>query len=56
MLGGIDNHLFLQAFGGFLTFPIIILFLRWAFPAKKDPQEKAARKAMKKELRAIRRR
>jgi len=54
MLGGIDNHLFLQAFGGFLIFPIIILFLRWAFPTKKDPQEKAVRKALKKELQQLR--
>jgi len=56
MLGGINNQLFLQAFGGFLVFPIIIIFLRWAFPSKKDPQEKAKRKAMKQELRAIRKR
>jgi len=54
MLGGIDNNLFLQAFGGFLIFPIIILFLRWAFPTKKDPQEKAVRKALKKELQQLR--
>jgi hypothetical protein len=54
MLGEIDNHLFLQAFGGFLIFPIIILFLRWAFPTKKDPQEKAVRKALKKELQQLR--
>ena len=54
MLGGIDNHLFLQPFGGFLIFPIIILFLRWAFPTKKDPQEKAVRKALKKELQQLR--
>ncbi len=54
MLGGINNQLFLLAFGGFLVFPIIILFLKWTFPNKKDPEEKALRKALKRELRALR--
>ncbi len=54
MLGGIDNGLFLQAFAGFLVFPIIIIFLRWAFPSKRDPNEKAIRKALKKELQQLR--
>jgi hypothetical protein len=56
MLGGINNEMFLQAIAGFLIFPIIILLLRWTFPTKKDPSEKAARKALKKELRSIKRR
>ena len=55
MLGGINNALFLQAFAGFLVFPIIILFLKWTFPNKKNPEEIALRKALKKELRALRR-
>lgn len=54
MLGGIDNALFLQAFAGFLIFPIIILFLKWAFPTKKDPVARAELKALKKELRKLR--
>lgn len=36
MLGGIDNALFLQSLGGFFALAILILFLTWAFPTKKD--------------------
>ncbi|CAB4620254.1 unannotated protein [freshwater metagenome] len=54
MLGGINNELFLQAFAGFLVFPVIILLLRWTFPSKKDPEAKAEIKRLKKELRALR--
>ena len=36
MLGGIKNAMFVQAIGGFLVFPILILLLKWAFPTKKD--------------------
>jgi hypothetical protein len=55
MLGGINNALFLQAFAGFLIFPIIILLLRWTFPSQKDPAAKAEMKRLRKELRALRR-
>jgi uncharacterized membrane protein required for colicin V production len=55
MLGGIDNGLFLQAFAGFLIFPIIILLLRWTFPSQKDPDVKAQRKALKKSLKELKR-
>ena len=36
MLGGIDNALFLQSLSGFFAMAIFILFLKWAFPTKKD--------------------
>lgn len=36
MLGGIDNALFLQSLGGFFAMAILVLFLKWAFPTKKD--------------------
>ena len=53
MLGGIDTALFLKGFGGFFILPILILLLRWAFPTKKDPVEKARRKELKKSLRQL---
>lgn len=55
MLGGINNGLFLQAFAGFLIFPVIILLLRWTFPSQKDPIAKAHRKELKKSLRKLKR-
>jgi len=55
MLGGINNALFLQGFAGFFGLAILIVFLRWAFPTKKDPIAKAQRRALKKSLRALKR-
>jgi len=55
MLGGINNAMFVQAIGGFLVFPILILLLKWAFPSKKDSQAARERKELKKSLRELRR-
>ena len=55
MLGGINTSLFLKGLGGFLVLPFIILLLRWAFPTKKDPVARAARKELKKSLRQVKR-
>jgi len=55
MLGGIDNTLFLQAFGGFIVLPIFILFLKWTFPNKKDPAARARRRALKASLSELKR-
>jgi hypothetical protein len=55
MLGGINNSLFLEAFGGFIVIPVFILFLRWAFPTKKDHSEIARRKEIKRSLRDLKR-
>ena len=55
MLGGIDNGLFFQGFGGFVGIAILILIMKWAFPTKKDPVAKAERKALKASLRELRR-
>ena len=55
MLGGIDNGLFFQGFGGFFGIAILILIMKWAFPTKKDPVAKAERKALKASLRRLRR-
>jgi hypothetical protein len=55
MLGGINNGLFLQGFGGFIGVAILALILMWIFPTKKDPLVKAERKAMKASLRQLRR-
>lgn len=55
MLGGINNGLFIQGFGGFLVFPLILLLLKWAFPSKKDPAIKKVRRELKKSLRELKR-
>ena len=55
MLGGINNGLFLHGFGGFAVVIGFIFFLKWAFPSKKDPLEKARRKELKKSLRSLKR-
>jgi hypothetical protein len=57
MLGGIDNALFLQAFGGFFVLVLILIpILKWAFPTNKGVKaEKALYRQMRKELRAIKR-
>jgi len=56
MLGGINNSLFFEAFGGFIIIPIFILFLRWAFPPKQNKAERARRKEIKRSLRELKRR
>lgn len=55
MLGGINNALFLQGISGFFALAIFILFLKWAFPTKKDPMPKQRGRVLKKPLRALRR-
>jgi hypothetical protein len=35
MLGGINNALFLQSFGGFVGLAILILVLKWGFTSNK---------------------
>jgi hypothetical protein len=55
MLGGIDNSLFFEAFAGFVIIPVFVLFLRWAFPTKRDHQAIAERKAIKRSLRELKR-
>jgi hypothetical protein len=55
MLGGINNAMFFQGFGGFLGLAILVVFLRWAFPPKKDPDIKKRRKELKKSLRELKR-
>ena len=35
MLGGVNNALFLQSFGGFVGLAILILVLRWGFTSNK---------------------
>jgi len=55
MLGGINNELFFQGFGGFFAIIIFIFFLRWISPAKKDPIAAARRREVKRSLRALKR-
>jgi hypothetical protein len=35
MLGGINNGLFLQSFGGFIGLALLILVLKWGFTSNK---------------------
>jgi len=35
MLGGVNNALFLQSFGGFVGLAILILVLKWGFTSNK---------------------
>ena len=53
MLGGINNSMFFEAFGGFVIIPVFVLFLRWAFPSKKDHAAIAERKEIKHSLREL---
>jgi hypothetical protein len=55
MLGGINNSLFFEAFGGFLVIPVFILLLRWTFPSNKSQSEIARQKSIKKSLRELKR-
>lgn len=55
MLGGTDNALFVQAFGGFLVLPIFVLLARWTVGSKRDPQVKQKRKWVKSSLNPLRR-
>jgi hypothetical protein len=55
MLGGINNSLYLQTFGGvFVLVLILIPILKWAFPTNKGVKaERALYRQMRKEIRAI---
>ena len=55
MLGGIDNGLYFQGFGGFFALAILIVFMKWAFPTKKDPVAKEEPNVLKVSLRKLRR-
>jgi len=55
MLGGINTALFFKGLGGFIVLPFIILLLRWAFPSKKNPEDRALTRALKKSLRDLNR-
>mgnify|MGYP000739746122 CR=1 FL=1 len=46
MLGGINNALFIQGFGGFFAIAVLILILKWAFPNKKDLVAEKERKEL----------
>lgn len=55
MLGGTDNALFLQAFGGFLVLPIFVLLAWWTVGSKKDLQSTSMFKKFKNSLRSLQR-
>ncbi len=55
MLGGINTALFFKGLGGFIVLPFILLLLRWAFPSKKNPEDRARTRALKKSLRDLNR-
>ena len=53
MLGGINNELFFQSFGGVLALALIIPLMRWAFETPKAKAERKARKALKRSLKRL---
>ena len=54
MLGGMNNALFLQGLAGYAVVALILIpILKWAFPTKKDPEQVALRKELKKSLREL---
>lgn len=55
MLGGIDNSLFFQGFGGFLGVLILIPILKWTFDSPSMKAERIKRRADKKSLRKLKR-
>ena len=57
MLGGINNGLFFQGFGGFIVLLIILIpLLIWTFPKnRKDVELSREKRQINKELRKLRR-
>jgi hypothetical protein len=57
MLGGINNGLFFQGFGGFLVLLIVLVpLLIWTFPRnRKDAEQNKTARQIKKELRKLKR-
>lgn len=57
MLGGINNGLFFQGFGGFLVLLIFLVpLLIWTFPKnRKDAELTKTKRQIKKELRKLKR-
>ncbi len=53
MLGGINNGLFFQGFGGFFALLIFIPLLRWVFETPKAKSERIERSRVKKSLRRL---
>jgi flagellar biogenesis protein FliO len=55
MLGGINNGLFFQGFGGFLVVAIILIpLLIWTFPKfNKDKAHQKELKALSKDLKRL---
>ena len=57
MLGGVNNALWFQSIAGYCVVGLILIpLLKWAFPTNKAIKaERAQIKAMRKELRKIKR-
>jgi hypothetical protein len=55
MLGGINNSLFAQGFGGFLGVLILIPILMWTFDSPSMREERKKRREDKKSLRRLKR-
>ena len=57
MLGGINNDLFFQGFGGFFVVVLILIpLLIWTFPKnRKVAQQKKALRLLNKDLRRLKR-
>jgi hypothetical protein len=55
MLGGVNNGLFFQGFGGFFAILILIPILIWMSASATKRKARRERKALKKSLRAVKR-
>jgi len=55
MLGGINNELFFQGFGGFFAILIFIPLLRWVFETPRARAERLKRKELKRSLSKLKR-
>jgi hypothetical protein len=56
MLGGINNGLFFQGFGGFIVLGLILIpLMRWIFQSPSEKRARLERKRIKKDLRRLRR-
>lgn len=55
MLGGVNNAAFFQGFIGFLGLIILIPLMAWTFDTDKNKRARVARRALKRDLRRLKR-
>jgi hypothetical protein len=55
MLGGVNNGLFFQGFGGFFAMLVFIPILIWMAASKEKKATRALRRSIRRSLRALKR-